>query len=285
MKTQEYVYDTLANQEFPRGYGSNSQPVLYYSFLAAYAGKDAGKLNISTPFPSFPVPNWRVTFNGLTKIKAVGKLFRSVNITHGYRSMLSLSSWTTNVNFDPTNPGRRFENSSNYVTEYDIGIVSISEQFSPLIGVDVTMHNSLSAKVEFKKSRKLDLSFVNNQLTEMTGNEVVVGLGYRVKNLKFSIGSLSGSAPAKSYRSDLNLKMDFGIRDNKTTLRRIDEENNQISAGARQYTLNFSGDYMLSQSVQLRLYYNWTSSNPYVSSQMPNSTTSGGFSLRFNLAQ
>ncbi|PIY33415.1 MAG: hypothetical protein COZ08_05285, partial [Bacteroidetes bacterium CG_4_10_14_3_um_filter_42_6] len=169
--------------------------------------------------------------------------------------------------------------------EYDIGIVSISEQYSPLIGVDVTMHNSLSAKLEFKKSRKLDLSFVNNQLTEVIGNEVVVGLGYRVKNLKFSIGSLSGNAPSKSYSSDLNLKLDFGIRDNKTTLRRIDEINNQISAGSRQYTLNFSGDYMLSQSVQLRLYYNWTSNNPYVSSQMPNSTTTGGFSLRFNLAQ
>lgn len=285
MKTQEYYYDTVARQDFPLGYGSNSQTVLYYSFLAAYTGKSESKINTATTFPSFPLPNWRLTFNGLTKIKAVGKLFRSVNITHGYRSMLSLASWATNVNYDASNLGKRLENSPNYVPEYDIGIVSISEQYSPLIGVDVTMHNSLSAKLEFKKSRKLDLSFVNNQLTEVIGNEVVVGLGYRVKNLKFSIGSLSGNAPNKSYSSDLNLKLDFGIRDNKTTLRRIDEINNQISAGSRQYTLNFSGDYMLSQSVQLRLYYNWTSNNPYVSSQMPNSTTTGGFSLRFNLAQ
>ena len=285
MKTQEFYYDTLARQQFPLGYGSNSQTVLYHSFLSAYAGKSENKVDISTPFPAFPVPNWRLTFNGLTKIKAVGKLFRSVNITHGYRSMLSVASWSTNVNFSEADPGKRFANSDNYITQYDIGIVSISEQFSPLIGIDVTMHNSMAIKVEYKKSRKLDLSFVNNQLTEVVGKEIVVGLGYRVKNLKFSIGSLSGNAPAKSYRSDLNLKLDFGIRDNKTTLRRIDEVNNQISAGSRQYTLNFSGDYMLSQSVQLRLYYNWTSSIPFVSSQMPNATTSGGFSLRFNLAQ
>jgi len=143
----------------------------------------------------------------------------------------------------------------------------------------------LLTKVEYKKSRKLDLSFVNNQLTEVVGAEVVVGLGYRIKNLKFSIGSMNGGGKAKNYKSDLNLKVDFGIRDNKTTLRRIDEVNNQISAGNKQYTLNFAGDYMLSQSIQLKLYYNWTSSNPYVSSQMPNATTSGGFSLRFNLAQ
>ena len=282
---QGEVYDSLTGEMYPRGYTSSSQPVLYYAFLSAYSGQDASSVNVSSPFPKIPIPNWRLTFNGLTKIKSVGKLFRTVNITHGYRSMLSIASWTTNVNFDPENANQTFPNSDNYITQYDVGIVSVMEQYSPLIGVDVTMHNSLSAKFEYKKSRKLDLSFVNNQLTEVVGAEVVVGLGYRVKNLKFSIGSMTGGGKNKSYKSDLNLKVDFGIRDNKTTLRRIDEVNNQISAGTKQFTLNFAGDYMLSQSIQLKLYYNWVSSNPYVSSQMPNSTTSGGFSLRFNLAQ
>ena len=279
------VYDSLAGGMFPRGYTSTSQSVMYYSFLSAYSGQNSSKINISNPFPTIPIPNWRITFNGLTNIKAVGKLFRSVNITHGYRSMLSISTWATNVNFDPENAGQTFANSNNYITKYDIGIISVMEQYSPLIGIDVTMYNSLSAKIEFKKSRKLDLSFVNNQLTEVVGNEVVVGLGYRIKNLKFSVGSMSGGGKQKNFKSDLNLKFDFGIRDNKTTLRRIDEVNNQISAGSKQYTLNFAGDYMLSQSIQLKLYFNWTSNNPYVSSQLPNATTSGGFSLRFNLAQ
>ena len=281
----EEVYDSLAGDIYPRGYTSTSQPVIYYAFLSAYSGQSTSSVNISSPFPTFPIPNWRVTFNGLTNINAISKLFRSINITHGYRSMLSITSWTTNVNFNPEDAGQTFPNSNNYITRYDVGIVSIMEQYSPLIGVDVTMHNSLSAKVEFKKSRKLDLSFVNNQLTEVVGNEVVVGLGYRVKGLKFSVGSLSGNTRSSSFKSDLNMKLDFGIRDNKTTLRRIDEINNQVSAGAKQYTLNFAADYMLSQSIQLKFYYNWTSNNPYVSNQMPNATTSGGFSLRFNLAQ
>lgn len=281
----EEVYDSLAGAYYPKGYTSTSQSVVYYAFLSSYSGESTSSIGIESPFPKIPIPNWRVTFNGLTNIKAVAKLFRSVNITHGYRSMLSISRWTTNVNFDENDPGQFFPNSYNYITKYDVGIVSIMEQYSPLIGVDVTMHNSLSAKVEYKKSRKLDLSFVNNQLTEVAGSEVVVGLGYRIKGLKFSIGNMSGSGKSKNYSSDLNMKLDFGIRDNKTTLRRIDEVNNQISAGSKQYTLNFAADYMLSQSVQLKFYYNWTSNNPYVSNQMPNSTTSGGFSLRFNLAQ
>ncbi len=282
----ESVLDTLTGQTFPVGFGSNSQEVLYYSFLASYSGRGASSQQVSSPFPSFPIPNWRLTFSGLTNIKAIGKIFRTFNITHGYRSMLSVASWRTNVDYDEKNSDNTYPNSLNFVTEYDIGVISIIETYSPLIGIDMTLQNSLSLKVEYKKSRNLSLSFVNNQMTEVNAEDIILGVGFRLKNLKFTIGSLSGKdTKNKSYSSDLNFKLDFGIRDTKTTLRRIDEGNNQISAGSRQYNLNFSADYMLSQSLQIRLYYNWTSNNPYVSSQFPNSTTNGGISLRFNLAQ
>jgi cell surface protein SprA len=198
--------------------------------------------------------------------------------------MLSLSSWRTNVNFDPDSI-QLYETTNNLIQQYDVGVVSLIESFNPLIGLDMTLQNSLSIRAEYKKTRNLAVSFVNNQMTEVAGSEVVVGLGFRVKNLKFSVGSFDGKGKNKSYRSDMNLKLDFGIRDNITTLRRIDENNSQVSAGSRQYTLNLSADYMLSQSLQIRAYYNWTSSNPYVSSQFPTSTTSAGFSVRFNLAQ
>lgn len=283
--TGKYVYDSLAGMNFPEGYGSNSQQVLYYSFLSAYSGKSSETVKINDPFPSFPIPNWKLSFNGLTKINFIGKLFRSFSINHGYRSMLSINSWQSNVLYNPDSTSNTYESTSNYITPYDIGVVSIIEQYSPLIGVDFTMHNSLNARVEYKKSRNISMSFVNNQMTEIVGNEIVVGLGYRWKGLKFSMSSISGSGKRSNFNSDLNLKLDFGIRDNKTTLRRIDEENNQVSAGSMQYTLNFSADYMLSQSLQFRAYFNWTSNNPYVSSQYPNATTNGGITLRFNLAQ
>jgi len=279
-------FDTIAGAYFPRGYGSNSQEVLYYSFLAAYSGQSAGSVNIASPFPSFPFPNWRITFGGLTNIEAISKIFKTFNISHGYRSMLSIASWVTNVDYDPNSADNVSANNNNFIPKYNIGIISVIESYSPLIGVDMTFQNSLSLKAEYKKSRNLTLSFVNNQLTEINSSDIIVGLGYRLKNLKFTIGSLSGkNTKSKAYSSDLNFKLDFGIRDSKTTLRRIDEFNNQVSAGSRQYNLNFSADYMLSQSLQIRLYLNWTSNNPYVSSQFPNSTTNGGISLRFNLAQ
>jgi len=281
----EYYYDTIAGDYYPVGYGSNSQEVLYFSYLSAYSGQDATSIYIGSPFPKFPFPNWKITFAGLTNIKGIAKAFRTINITSGYRSMMSIATWRTNVNFDPENPGTTFENSPNFVTKYDVGVISMIETFNPLIGLDFTMQNSLTFRTEYKKGRNLSMSFVNNQLTEVINDELVVGMGLRIKGLKWQVASLSGKAKSNTYTSDLNLKLDFGIRDTKTTLRRIDEVNNQISAGSRQYTLNFSADYMLSQSLQLRAYVNWTSNNPYVSSQFPNSTTNGGFSLRFNLAQ
>jgi len=282
---EEYFLDTLTGDTYPVGYGPNSQSVLYYSLLSAYSGKSAGSIAIyDSPFPKIPLPNWRITFNGLTNIDAIAKVFRAINISSGYRSMLSINSWETNVTFDEFNPVELLPNSQNYLTAYNVGVVSMMEQFSPLIGVDLTMHNSLSARVEYKRSRALTMSFINNQITEIVGSEIVVGLGYRIKSIKFSMKSINGGGKT-NFNSDLNLKLDFGIRDNVTILRRIDELNNQISAGSKQYTLNFSADYMLSQSLQLRAYYNWTSNSPYVSSQFPNATTNAGFSLRFNLAQ
>jgi len=281
----EYFYDSITGEQYPVGYGPSSQEVLYYSFLGTYSGQGVSKVNISNPFPKFPIPNWKITFNGLTNIEAIGKVFRTINITSGYRAMLSLTSWETNVNYKPGQTDQFFENSMNYVTRYNVGVVSLIEQFNPLIGVDLTMKNSLTTRIEYKKSRNLALSFVNNQLTQVNSSEVVFGFGYRIKGLKFSIGALDGSGKSSSYKSDLNIKLDFGIRDTKTVLRRTDDNNNQISAGARQYNLNFAADYMLSKSLQIRAYYNWTSNSPYISTQFPNATTSAGISLRFNLAQ
>jgi len=278
----EYFYDSLAGTNFPQGYGSNQQEVLYYAFLAAYGGKDANKIDVSSIFPTFPFPNWNITFSGLTNIGFIGKIFRSFNIKHSYRSMMTIASWQQNLLYNPNDPGQMYENSMNFVNKYDAGVVAMMETFSPLIGFDVTMQNSFNARLDYKKSRSITMSFVNNQMTEVNSSEISVGVGYRFKNIKFSV--ITGGKK-NSFNSDLNIKADFGIRDNITFLRRIDDDNNQISAGAKQFTFNFTADYMLSKSLQLRFYYSWNNNTPYISAQYPTASTSGGFSLRFNLAQ
>lgn len=174
------------------------------------------------------------------------------------------------------------DDAGNFVPENRIDVVTLSEQFSPLFKLDMTWNNSLLSNFEFKKSRTLSLSFVNNQLTEVASNEVVVGLGYRFKDVKLN---LSSGGRKQQLKSDLNIKMDLSIRENKTILRRLDEAINQISVGNRVVSINSSADYVINQRFNIRLFFDKTITNPFVSNQFYNSTTNAGVSLRFTLAQ
>jgi len=58
------------------------------------------------------------------------------------------------------------------------------EQFSPLFKLDIEMKNSVKILAEIKKDRLLSLSFDNNLLTEIQGNEYIFGFGYRIKDLR-----------------------------------------------------------------------------------------------------
>jgi cell surface protein SprA len=270
---------------YPEGYGPTQQDVLLYSFMSAYSGKDIATYALEA-MPNVPHLNWRVTYNGLSKIDFLKKYLRNVTLTHGYRSTYSIGSFQQNALFDGDGSfPSSVDASNNFISQYQINQVSIVEQFSPLITFDMTWVNSLMTKFEIKKTRNLSMSFVNNQLTEVTSEEYVVGLGYRFKDVKFAIRSMGGSGARQNIKSDLNLRADFSIRSNKTVLRRIDEDINQISSGQKVISINTSADYMMSQRLNIRLFFDKVINNPYVSSQFRNSTTNGGISLRFTLAQ
>jgi len=269
---------------FPDGYGSTSQQVLIPAFLAAYTGDSPGSIGLN-PFPKIPLPNWRVSFDGLTEISWIREYLKSVSITHAYRSSYNVGSYVSNINYVEDGGHSVARNQADdFYAEREIGIVTISEQFSPLIGVDATLHNSLMARFEMKKSRNLSLSFTNNQLTEVKSNEIVIGMGYRIKDIEFFIKSLTSSNNQRSRTSsDLNIKIDLSIKNNKTILRRVDEDIAQISAGRKMFTLNGSADYSVSQRFNLRFYFNKNVNNPYISTQFPTSNTEGGISMTFTL--
>ena len=284
----EYSFDSLAGDYFPRGYNSSSMDVLMYSFIAAYTGQDPEKVKLN-PFATLPLPNWSITFNGLTNIPAVGKLFKSINLTHSYKSNYTISAWASNVYYDENNTIQTYENSDVIIPKYDIQQMVLTEQFQPLIGVDIGLQNSITANFQFKKSRTLTLSFANNQLTEVDGREIVIGAGYRFKGLKFNITSLSGEASSKgkskSVNNDLVFKLDIGFRRDITMLRRIDENNNQVSAGQSKINIYLTADYNFSQRLSAQVFFKRDVINPFVVNNYYNSTTFAGITLRFSLAQ
>jgi len=269
---------------FPVGYGSTSQDVIQGAFLAAYTGKTPQKVKLGY-FPSIPLPNWRFTYKGLSNIPFLKKWFKNITISHAYRSSYNIGSYISNIQYQEANGyASSLNDNYDFNARYDITLLSITEQFSPLIRLNATLNNSMLVNVELKRSRNLALSFVNNQLTEVISQEYVVGVGYRLKGLKFNISSGGGNG-RKQVNSDLNMKVDFSLRDNRTILRRIDQNINQVSSGQKVMSINFSADYMVSQRMTMRLYYDQVINNPYMANQYRNSSTNGGISMRFTLAQ
>ncbi|MFC2100945.1 cell surface protein SprA [Bacteroidota bacterium] len=265
---------------FPEGYGPTSQDVLIPAFLAAYTGKNPSKASMS-PFPKIPLPNWRITYTGLSKIKFIQRYLKTITLSHAYRSSYNVGSFTTNVNYKENLDGYSYVKDAigNFLPANEIGQISLSEQFSPLFNIDMTWHNSLMTKFEVKKSRNLALSFVNNQLTEVISNEYVIGVGIRFKDVLIGLGS------GNTLQSDLNIKLDLSIRSNKTILRKLDEDIDQISAGQNLISINASIDYMINQKINIRLFFDKIKTNPFISNQYPNSTTNAGIALRFTLSQ
>ena len=270
---------------FPQGYGPTNQEVLTSAFLAAYAGKDPGKIKL-TAFPSIPLPNWRLTYDGLAKLKIFKTWLRTLTLTHAYLSTYNVGSFNSNILYHEENSMPSvLDNAGNFIPQSQTTVVSITEQFNPLIKIDLGFINSLLASAEMRRSRNISLSFVNNQLTEITSNEFIVGLGYRLKGIRFNLSGVLGGGKKTRTNSDLNLKLDFSIRKNKTVLRRIDQDINQISVGQQVLSLNFSADYNLSARFNVRFYFDKTINTPYVSNQYRTSNTKGGIALRFTLGQ
>ena len=283
-QVNEYVYDSIAGDYFPKGYTSGSADVLLYSFIAAYTGKDPNTMNLN-PFPRFPLPNWNITYNGLTNIPAISKLFKTVSITHSYKSNYAINSWASNVYYDEHNTIQTYENSDQIIPRYDMTQIVINEQYAPLIGLDLGLQNSMTVNLQYKKSRTMTLSFTNNQLTEVNGREIVIGAGYRIKDLSFSVVSLGGSGNRQNIKNDLILKLDLGFKRDITVLRRIDENNNQVSAGQNKINIYFTADYTFSQRLAAQAFFKRDLTVPFVANTFRNSTTFAGITIRFSLAQ
>ena len=270
----------LNENGYTGGYGSSQQEVIMGAFLAAYTGKKVNKKTIN-PFKKVPLPNWRITYDGLSKIKWVKKYVKTLSFSHAYRSSFNLSGYTTNLDgkFDADGNATEVDIAGNFIGEKQILTASIMEQFAPLLGVDITLKNSVMAKLALKKDRNISLSLANNQITEIKGTELVVGSGYTWKKLQLPI-KFNGK---KVNPSDLVLRLDISIRDNKTITRKIIENQNQATAGQKMTSIKFSGNYKLGKSLTVRLYYDRVMNTPFISTSFPTANTNAGVALRFTL--
>ncbi|MDG1850332.1 MAG: cell surface protein SprA [Flavobacteriales bacterium] len=275
---------------YPVGVGPNSQDVLIPAFLAAYSGKGVSS-QTRNKFPSIPLPNWKVKYNGLSDIPWVKKRFKTVTLSHGYTSTYSISSYQTNLFYtalDKPNTGtpdsnpENFDVNGNYLTKYQIQTVNISEQFNPLIKVDITMNNSLTTRFEISKDRQVSLSLNNNQIQEQVGRTLTLGVGYRVSEFELSLPSAKGR---KTYSSNLDVNLDVSVRKTASAIRSIEENTHQSVSGSTDISIKTSADYVMSERINLQLFYDRMVRKYEVANAYDTANSSFGIKLRFSFGR
>ena len=107
-----YQSGAIGPDGYYQGYGRYAQDVVIPSFLAAYTNKNPNSVKLTknnnpniraNPFSGIiPKPNWAVTYNGLSRLKGLEKIFTNFTLRHGYHSTFSMNSFNTALLFtDP----------------------------------------------------------------------------------------------------------------------------------------------------------------------------------------
>ena len=303
--------------------------VMVPAFLAAYTGGRAA----TTPLDIFPaitriLPNWNLSYKGLSNLPWVRDHLKSVTLTHGYKSVYaigSFNSYSSWIEYMSNSDMGYVENTTTgtYVpsSAYDISTVSINEAFSPLIGLNVTMQNNMTLKLEYRKTRVLTLSMTAAQINEATSADIVFGWGYKINDLnlgslfkskstsqKASARNRKGSKSAKGTDDDkastsknskssksssksnfahsLNLRFDFSYRDQNALTRNIQTGLSEATSGNRAVKASFAADYAISRYVTFSLYYDRQRNQPLLSSNAyPTITQDFGFNLKLTLTR
>ena len=97
----------------------------------------------------------------------------------------------------------------------------------------------------------------------------------------------------KTIKGDLNIRGDFSLRDNQTTIRKIvynfnDQKlptsiygDSQITGGQRIMSFKLTADYNVSKSLNVRFYWDQMMSKYKISTAFPISQIRAGFSATF----
>ncbi len=269
----------------------NSADVLIPAFLAAYTGKDAGGIAL-TSFPSLSsiLPNWRITYEGLNNIPFIKKYFKNFLLTHAYTCTYRVGSFSSFSNWVPVmeeQDGLGFIRdvlSGNPIpsSPFEVSSVSLNEAFAPLFGMDATLHNNVTGTLKFQKMRTLNLNISSVQLVEALSDEFVIGIGYQFAEFnKFLKRRKKGD-----FNNDLTIRIDYSHRKTQSLIRRINENYTQATSGNIAQTIQFSADYALSRTLTVRAFYDMQVNKPLISSSAyPTTNSNYGISMRVSLMQ
>lgn len=264
----------VKNDLMADGYSKSQQDVIVNALLNTFSKKEKTQPNRK---PTFPLPNWRINYNGLSQLIKLEEVIPAIQISHTYQSQYIISSYQSNSEYkSQDNMVYTRDYTNNFLPKEQYASISIIERFSPLIGIDMRFRNALSFNSEYRQSKDFNLSIPNDQFVINEEKNIVFGLGYRKNNIHLPFGWYN----YKKWRNDVNLKIDFAFNHRKTAVYRSETLFPDIIAGNRSITINPSLDYTINRYYNIRVFYSSNMIQPYTSQNYAVAYTYFGINLR-----
>ena len=307
--------EAYAEEGYPRGYGPEQGDVVLPAFIAAYTGKDAGTVDVSDDYvtnvlkKTLPNPNWRLTYNGLSKLAPFKEYFQSISFSHGYRSTMRVSSYRTHSLFDADNPltldDQRPDGKLDYFVRFRVPDIAIQEQFAPLIGFDARLKNDMSFKAEYAKSRNLTLDLGEGNINETLAESITLGFGYKLEDVEFAFLKSKKKKKSSRFKKDdkkpgnqqrgragrrssnepgsMEILFDFSLRDDETNQYSIVEESRFPTRGNRAVSIVPQVKYQLNKQILLTFFFDYRHQEPKTTQGYPTTNIRSGVTVRFSL--
>ncbi|MCS7152481.1 MAG: cell surface protein SprA [Bacteroidia bacterium] len=284
----------LTRRDYWNGYTGSQQDVLTLAFLSAYGPYNPNRMSLS-PFPSIPLPNWNVSYTGLSQIPFFKERFRTVTLNHAYRGTYT-ASYVLNLRAADRNRDGFSESIQpiqspldtlpgltvyNFEPVFVINAVSIQESFSPLVGFNIAWKNGMNTTIELRRSRTTTLNVGALQLNQNKNTEFSFTWNWRRESFL---------QPFSLFGRTFELKNSATFRI-EITYRSLINQNRQIDnpiftqpiGGTRSFTIKPAVDYSISTQLTVRAYIEHTRNRPVLSNSFPTSFTAVGVQFRFSL--
>lgn len=262
--SHQFMFDNL---EITRG-GSFQQTTM------ALGGKSLTKIltdRVSdNPFPGImsTLPNWNMRYDGLLQLfPKLSKWFKTLTLSHAYNCTYNIGSYQS------------FPNDN----QIEISAATITENYAPLIGVNATFLNNLTAKAEYKETEAQTLNTSTNSIAKAISKDITIGIGYKIADFNTRIGMPNGRD--RNVNHDLNMKLDLTQKSQEAILHKLAEGYGETTSGNRAWSIKFSADYQFSRMLTLKLYYDKQINQPLVSTSYATSNSDFGMTMSFSLAR
>lgn len=245
-------------------------------------------------FFALPLPNWSVTYNGLSNWPLFRLLTTQMTVRHGYSATYDLDYRSDALAFAE---GGSFENETIGGQSFQVPVdarqsqnVRLNERFQPLIGFNMTFRGGIQADVNFTQSRALSLSVAGANVSESTTDEVSVRLSFSKTGLRIPLPFVN----RRRINNNVRMSLTFSTANNSDQRLNFRQDFLDTIAGAprspqtpeasTRLTLEPRVSYTISSQVTADVFVRYTSLESEGSRIPSTSTLNGGFNFRISFS-